>query len=310
MNDATNHREFVAACEAIVAQSSDVSTTDHVLSSLVPVVSDPKPVSFGWYLPSPDIPSAEAFREFSLNAALNGGYFMTGLDGSIKQWASKGSGSMALVELLNALRTQGLMPGVDLHSQADVRSALTQIVAPLPFAAQRMEIFGNFASPNFNHRLLEIMASAETAQGPFYEWKHAQALAALCPAGFGEDPFLKKACLALQMHAGHLNFMGAQAGTELPIPADYQIPRILEWLGAIEVSPAFIAKLHGEKLLDVNSPEVVAMRAAAVVQCAKLASMAGVTDAAVDGVLFTSYRKNPDFMKDSLPPMRCDSLWF
>ena len=314
MNDAAlkgarNYRAFIDAARDIV-NASDFAIDEQALSQLQPLVDSAKPVSWTWYLPAGELSLEEVMFELSLNAALNGGYFAKAADGSIRQWEVGGSGSQALLQWLQERREAHEIPGIHLKTPASARLVLADRLAGQPFADERLETLAMFAYDGTRARLADILNDAREDGKLSFALRHADALADLVPSGFGGDPFRKKACLALQMVAGHAAANGFELGSELPIPSDYQIPRILAWQGTILLSDRFAQALQSEAFLDVTSADVTAFRAAAVVACSDLARMAGVEDGVVDGALFTTFRKNPDFKAGALPPMRTDSFWF
>jgi len=82
-----------------------------------------------------------------------------------------------------------------------------------------------------------------------------------------------------------------------------------------------VAAVH-EKIVDawfqasislfrvVESEEVMHYRAAAIVAASAIAEDHDIPDYIVDNVLFTTFRKDPDFIANSINPMRCSSIWF
>ena len=181
----------------------------------------------------------------------------------------------------------------------------------LPFAEARLDIAAELADPRRRRRLRQLLDATRDAEG---RWRltleTADHLAGIYPAGFGEDPFRKKAILALIMLHGHLVHAGLPARLDVPIPSDYQMPRILMYLGALKPAPALIASLKAGEMMRPEDSRVMALRAGAAVACARLAEMTGLPDGVVDGALFIPYRKDPDFLRNSLPAMRCETLWF
>ena len=73
-----------------------------------------------------------------------------------------------------------------------------------------------------------------------------------------------------------------------------------------------MAALRGETLLDVASFPVMDLRAATMVAATDLAELAEVPhgSATVDNALFLTFRRDPDFIANAPPPMRCASMWF
>lgn len=300
---------LVEAARIIVDETDFVTIDDDRLAALLPEVADAQPISWAWSLPSPDIGAEEAAFHFAFNAGLNGGYFAMGPDYSIHQWAIDGSGSRALEAWIAALRRDEMLPLIHLDT-IEVLRRLPARLNEIPHAQARLDICADFAGTVRQHHLSALVSSCRTADGYAFSLKTVDQLARIYPAAFGADPFRKKACLAIIMLAGYLHSRGHVVACDVPIPSDYQIPRILLYVGALKPSVRLIELLTSDRLLSVTSWPVVSLRAAALVAAHDLAAMAGKPDGVIDGALFTTYRKDPDFKAKALPPMRCDSLWF
>jgi hypothetical protein len=309
--------EMIAVARDIVAQSQHVALRPERLQELVPHAAAAKPVSWDWYLtgggdsaPLNFMAIFRAFFDLSLNSSLNGGYFAKGDNGEVRQWELKGSGSSALVAWIGELSKDGKLPYVHL-TPAQVQEQLPARLEGLPHAEKRLEICTQFAASD-NAKALAMLLSSRVGTNDeiVLDMAFVDSLASIYTAGFGDDPFRKKAILAVSMLAGFLLTRGKSVRCTVPIPSDYQIPRILEWKGAIEVSDGLAATLRKGELLDVRSAEVQDFRAAALVAAHDLGKLAGTPDFLVDSALFTTFRKDPDFQANSLPPMKCDSLWF
>lgn len=302
--------EMVEACRAVVAKSPHVLYHPHKLERAIPAVAGAKPISWDWYLRSATQPIGITVLDLAFNAALNGGYFQYDPNGRIVQWAKDGSGSAMLLDWIAALHREGLEPGSDVPLDERFERVATMLEG-VPCAEERLEIVVEFADPTRLAVLTRIADRVTSGRPVVFDLPLVDEVAAAFPASFGADPFRKKACLLFLMLAGHLQSRGQAASYRLPIPSDYQIPRILAWLGVIEVSDAFAAALKDEtRLLDVESAMVTHFRAAAVVCARDLGRATRQEDHLIDGALFMGFRKNAEFQRDSLPPMRCASLWF
>lgn len=310
---AATTNDFYHACVSIVSASRNVSLAPERLDGLVTLVAGGAPVSWAWYLHKDTDGIEGALFDFCFNAALNGGYFQS-VNGQIVQWQSKGSGSQALLEWIQSLSRDGVRPGIELTDPETVAEVLAPRLAGQPHAAERLLICTEFADPQRRLRLRDLALLFEARHAAFgthrFGLDHVDALVDIYPAGFGDDPFRKKAILALQMFSGWLHSKGEISQYDLPIPSDYQIPRILAWKGAIKISGSFADALRSGTLLDVTAEQVTELRAAAVLAAHALATKGKTNDAVVDGALFTTFRKDPAFQAESLPPMRCPSLWF
>lgn len=309
LKNAKTYAEFVAAARAIVAASNDVTYHADKIASSVETAKSFKPGSWFWQDEFAKQTLGEAFFRTVLNAGLNGGYFHA-VNGEVKQWEKNGSGSQALAEWLKNLETTHELPGIHLKTRDAAALVLAPAVKGLPYEDQRFVFLTDCADAGFLHTLEDILEDALEGDDIRFELRHAAAIAALSPAGFGGDPFLKKAILALQLTASHIAARGEKVVCDLPIPSDYQIPRVLTWLGVISLSEGFTAKLRSGALQNVESDEVTAFRAAAIIACADIAAAAGVEDRIVDELLFTVHRPNPHFKREALPAMRVASMWF
>ena len=308
---AVDTQTFVAACAEQVRDSAHVSVQENALDDLVPLVAGARPVSWDWFLRNPDGDLAEAAWDFLVTSALNGGYFQECPDGTVRQWEANGSGSAALIDWYRQLREARLVPGADISGRVTALSLLEQRVAGQPHAGERLEILADFAEEGARDAFQAILrATAAAPNRHRFTLADADRVAGLFPRGFGQDPFRKKAILVFLLLAGHIESRGGSVEYDLPVPSDYQIPRILCWKGAISLSPAFEAKLRSGGLIDVRSRACRDLRAAAVVMARELGTRAGVDDRFVDGALFMGFRRHPGFLADAPPPMRCASLWF
>lgn len=113
-------------------------------------------------------------------------------------------------------------------------------------------------------------------------------LAARFPAAF-DDPYRKKAQLALSMFAG---FRWGRdepcAVSDLTAFADYQVPRVLRALGVLRYGDTFAAGVDAGRLWAAGSPEEVALRAATIRACEQIAAQVGGCAADVDNLLWQS----------------------
>lgn len=303
--------EFVRACTEYAERSPHVKLNEDALESLVEETRRGSAIFWDGYLRNPSGPIEDSVFDTTFNAALNGGYFQVGEGGDVVQWQQGGSGSNALLNWIQGLVRDHQLPGVDLLTPEAAAAAITPRVMGLPLARERVHICEQFAD-QIRLAKLEALISNSCAAGRYtFGLPEARALAAIYPAAFAADPFLKKAILALQMLTQCLvSSRRMEVAYDLPIPSDYQIPRYLAFRGALLPSPEAISEIASGRLLDVEGDVVTAMRAGAVSLSHKLGIAAGVPDYIVDGVLFTACRGDPEVKARALPPMRCSSLWF
>lgn len=79
------------------------------------------------------------------------------------------------------------------------------------------------------------------------------------PKAYGQDPFCKRSSLMLQILQSESNF-GTQSEL-LPIPADYQVPKVLRALGVLEYDPILAARVDGGVMIPSGSEDEIAIRA-------------------------------------------------
>jgi hypothetical protein len=192
------------------------------------------------------------------------------------------------------------------------RAELKPELADLPYPDARLAIAMQFAERARLDALTDLVQGTRSHTGQHvFRLDHADRLARIFPAAFAGDPFRKKAILFFLFLHGHLHHKGHPAVFDLPIPSDYQMPRILHYLGAIRISDRLQTLLTASnRLLDVESAPVVEYRAAAIVCADLLRAATGQPTSVIDSALFIPLRKDPAFQANSLPAMRCDTMWF
>jgi hypothetical protein len=307
---ATDLASFLDACGRAASRAAEPVLGGPEAVGLAALAASASPIPWNRFLCTDglDPRSPRAAFELAFNAALNGGYFEE-KGGSVVQWESGGSGSQALAEWIAKLGRLGCLPGIDIGEEA-ASARLAPLVEGQPHAAHRLRICLEFADPARRSAHEALLEGCRSGAAWRFDLAAVDQLVGLYPSGFGSDPFRKKACLAFLMLSTSLRAAGAEVSYELPIPSDYQIPRILAWKGLIRVSDGLKAMLTSGKLIDVQSEEVTAFRAAAVVVAHEIGRIARRDDDIVDGALFGTFRKDPAFVAGALPPMRCASLWF
>jgi hypothetical protein len=313
LSEARTTNDFVSACGEIVAGSSDILSIDYeALKAFDEAVTFHRPGNWAFMLNDKAPKTAETVaRQFAFNCLQNGGYFHM-MDGAITQWASRGSGSQALAEFTDMLWQSDRMPGFNLKNHDHVVEALEKEVRSLPYAGWRMAACQEFADP-CNETLFTSFIDA--LRSPSGEWtfdlRSADRLMGIYKAGFDHDPFRKRALLFLCLFAGWLSNSGETVNCDFPIPADYQIPRILEWKKAIRLTEGARERIANQTdLFEQGDNLVVALRAAAVVLMRRLGEQCGRQDWIADAALFTTYRKDADFLANALPPMKVRTTWF
>jgi hypothetical protein len=103
--------------------------------------------------------------------------------------------------------------------------------------------------------------------------------------GYASDIFLKRASLFfIQMNRQYGWFESAMI--ELPVPADYQVPKMLEGFGCIEYEQYLKSLIGYEVLIPKASKEECSIRAATIIACKKLKERTGWSISDVDGWLW------------------------
>jgi len=111
-------------------------------------------------------------------------------------------------------------------------------------------------------------------------------------ACFKRDLFFKKGLLALMLSNRMLpnlkeeNPDYSRQIASLPVPADYQIPRILRHFGLIRLSESLQNLIDTDTPLPENSAMELAIRSATVLACDRLAQNNGISPDQVDAWLF------------------------
>lgn len=118
------------------------------------------------------------------------------------------------------------------------------------------------------------------------------ALLLTCP-GFADDILLKRASLFFMMLYRRIGAFKNDIH-KLPIPADYQVPKMLQHLGCIEYTEGLKAKIKNEVPIISGSAEECEIRAASILACQQIAEKAGVTMCDVDEYLWTRRKECTD----------------
>lgn len=109
--------------------------------------------------------------------------------------------------------------------------------------------------------------------------------------GFASDTFLKRASLFFIQLNRQLGWFD-ELVNDLFVPADYQVPKMLEYFGVIEYSHDLKFKITEGKLIEKGSLMECQIRAATIMACRKLCKLTGWNIAEVDTYLWTK-RKLP-----------------
>lgn len=103
--------------------------------------------------------------------------------------------------------------------------------------------------------------------------------------GYAGDMFLKRPFLLAMMLYRRVKWFEDDIYM-LPIPADYQIPKMLRWLGCIEYNNELLGDIANDILIPSGSNIECEIRAASILACQLLAEEAGVSMCDVDTYLW------------------------
>lgn len=156
------------------------------------------------------------------------------------------------------------------------------IFGDIPQAASRRELLLEVMERTKLSAVSEYLANRVMNTGSL-GWGDAQLLAYLFPKAYG-DRYLKKAQLTLMFIAGQWNAMkpATPCALDVTAAADYQLPKVLRVLGLLDYAPELAAKVDQGQLIDADSREERAIRAATVLACRDLAEHFGCTIAELD----------------------------
>jgi hypothetical protein len=111
--------------------------------------------------------------------------------------------------------------------------------------------------------------------------------------GFASDIFLKRAslfCMQLNRKLGWYE----DTLNELPVPADYQVPKMLRYFGAIQYSNLLSDMIENQVLIPKHSVFECEIRAATIVAAKKLSEILGWTSQEIDSWLWLRRKECKD----------------
>jgi hypothetical protein len=111
--------------------------------------------------------------------------------------------------------------------------------------------------------------------------------------GFAGDMFLKRPFLVAMMLYRRVQWFKKDIHT-LPIPADYQVPKMLRWLGCIKYSKELSDMISNDVLIPAGSLIEAEIRAATVEACKLLALSSGLSMCDVDTYLWLNRKQCTD----------------
>lgn len=163
-------------------------------------------------------------------------------------------------------------------------------------------IFGDIPAPTsrmdrlqevLNAGVLQALATGVTARAVnclTLGWQDAAWIANLLPVSF-QDPYLKKAQLALMLIGGQFRQLGLTVRLDVSAAADYQLPRVLRRMGVLEYCEPLARMVDDGILLVEGERYERALRAATIYAVAGIAEHLGAGIEQVDFWLW-SQRNN------------------
>jgi len=103
--------------------------------------------------------------------------------------------------------------------------------------------------------------------------------------GFGKDLFLKRAFLFIMQMYRRLGIFEKEI-SRVPVPADYQVPKMLRHFGCISYQPSLVMMVNAGRLIPEGSRMECEIRAATIVVCDMLAEQVGCAPNDVDFFLW------------------------
>ena len=296
---------FIAHHRAILDHSTSVEIDDKALQIFADYLkknASDKPVRWEKYISEAanqePLDLQRVVFEFILISAQNGGYLYSDETGATKKWELGGSGADALVAKMKEIREAKALPGLDIPPE-EVEARIGPLLQNIPYAEERLAIFKELAAQQVQERIKRIIDDSHQDDGGYhFDYNTMLALAELSPQGLGEDPYLKKAALAVLLLANHLEARGVQVTTDVPAAAEYRLLQTLEAAGVINIKDdALATQINQNILLDENDPQVQEMRSAIVVAVKKLSDLTELPDRVLDSTLWFVGRK-PQALKD------------
>lgn len=102
--------------------------------------------------------------------------------------------------------------------------------------------------------------------------------------GFSSDMFLKRAFLFVIQLNRKLNFF--RGVDSIPVPADYQVPKMLEHFGCLKYKESLSNKINSHTMIPKFSAEEISIRGGTVVACDKLSELTGWSKSEIDAWLW------------------------
>jgi hypothetical protein len=103
--------------------------------------------------------------------------------------------------------------------------------------------------------------------------------------GFASDIFLKRAFLFIIQLNRKLGYF-EDSIKEIPVPADYQVPKMLEHFGCLKYTKNLKSKIDSHTMIPKSSIDEVSIRSGTILACDQLSELTGWSRAEVDAWLW------------------------
>jgi len=111
--------------------------------------------------------------------------------------------------------------------------------------------------------------------------------------GYAKDLFLKRAFLFIMSMYRRCGIFGKEIHKVL-VPADYQVPKVLRWLGCIEYDSSLAFTVDNELQMAENCSVECEIRAATIIACKQIADLANCSCEEVDTYLWSKRNECSD----------------
>jgi hypothetical protein len=171
----------------------------------------------------------------------------------------------------------------DIHKKID-NTLMEEFFGRIPEKSSRIEIFRESLNPVNLNRAVNII-KRHLADG-ILDTQTAREVAQVLPLSFNE-PYFKKIQLALYEIVLHYNKEFLTVGNPkvkeyLTVAADYQLPKVLEAIGILHYNDEIKYRIDNHQLIDTQSKEELAIRAATIIACEHIAQEHGLSIPAID----------------------------
>ncbi len=174
----------------------------------------------------------------------------------------------------------GLRARLGCADEQTVRMAFDEIPLPRRRAMMLREVLAGDA---LELAAAELVAAGETGR---LSTDDAVRLAQRFTIAYGQDPYLKRAQLAVIWYAGYLAECGKAVVLDVAASSDYQMPRVMRAIGVLRYGSALAAKVDSHTLIMSGSEDERAIRAASLLAVEAMAAHLGVSEPAIDCALW------------------------